>query len=258
MGSLLISLVLALGLRAPQPPQTPQTAPTVAAASDLQFALKDVETAFEAAGGAHVEIVFGSSGTLSQQIKNGAPFQLFFSADESFVQDLATAGLTQDAGALYGIGRIVLFAPTGSPLEVDDQMKGLAALLARGGVTQFAIANPDHAPYGRAAQEALTKHQLWAPLQPKLVLGENISQAAQFATAGNAVGGIIAYSLALAPNLKDKGKYALLPESDHAPLRQRMVRMKNAGPAATAFYQFVQQPAAREILKRYGFALPAQ
>ena len=138
---------------------------------------------------------------------------------------------------------------------VDPELKGLKALLDASKVTHFAIANPEHAPYGRAAEAALRKRGLWTPIQPALVLGENISQAAQFATAGDAVGGLVAYSLVLAPTLQDKGTYALIPAADHAPLRQRMVQLKRAGPAAAAFYQYVQSAAAKAILRKYGFAV---
>ena len=171
---------------------------------------------------------------------------------------MVSAGLTKDNGVLYAIGRVVVFAPTGSPLQPDPELKNLAALLAKGGVSRFAIANPEHAPYGRAAEAVLRKRGLWDRLQPMLVLGENVTQAAQFATTGNAVGGIIAHSLVLSPALKDRGTFALLPESDHAPLRQRMVRLKKAGATADAFYAFVQSAKARTILAGYGFALPGQ
>jgi molybdate transport system substrate-binding protein len=151
----------------------------------------------------------------------------------------------------------VIFAPTGSPLAVDEHLNGLRDLLTRGGVTRLAIANPEHAPYGRAAEAALRAKGLWEAVQPRLVLGENISQAAQFATTGNAVGGLLAYSLVLAPPLREKGTFALLPEALHPPLRQRMVLTKRAGAIAQRFYDFLQQPAARTILKTFGFALPA-
>ncbi len=233
-----------------------QKTPVVAAASDLNFALTEIAEQFARDGNPRVEIVFGSSGTLTRQIRDGAPFDMFLSADESFVEELAKAGLTRDGGTLYAVGRIVLFAPIGSPLNPRDGLDGLARLVASGRVTRFAIANPEHAPYGRAAEAALRRRGLWNDLQPRLVLGENISQAAQFATTGNAVGGIIAYSLALAPNLKDRGTYALIPDADHAPLRQRMVLLKRAGPVVERFYRYLQEAPARASLERYGFALP--
>jgi molybdate transport system substrate-binding protein len=232
-------------------------APVIAAASDLKFALEEVAKAFTKDTGGHVELVFSSSGTLTRQLIDGAPFELFMSADEDFVFKLADAGLTKDRGTLYAIGRLVLFAPHGSPLEVDEQLNGLRALTANGGLKRFAIANPAHAPYGRAAEAVLRAKGLWDAVKPSLVLGENISQAAQFAATGNAAGGMIALSLMLAPPFREAGTYAVLPERDHPPLRQRMVLMKRAGPTAAKFYDYIQQPAAREIMRRYGFVVPA-
>jgi len=228
--------------------------PTVAAASDLQFALQQVHAQFVRDTGQQVQLVFGSSGNLYRQIVEGAPFELFLSADESFVTQLAEQGLTRDEGRLYAIGRLALFVPQGSPLQVDADLNGLRAALQRGEIRRFAIASPEHAPYGARAEEALRHAGLWDALQDALVLGENVSQAAQFAASGNAQGGIIAYSLALAPNVAALGSAALLPESWHSPLRQRMVLLKNASPAAEAFYAYLQQPAAQAILSRYGFS----
>jgi molybdate transport system substrate-binding protein len=233
-----------------------QRPPIVAAASDLNFALAEIAEQFAREQTHRVELVFGSSGLLTRQVRDGAPFELFLSADEAFVEELAAAGLTRDGGTLYAVGRIVLFAPTASPLVPSEGLAGLERLLASGRVTRFAIANPEHAPYGRAAEAALRTHGMWETLQPRLVLGDNVSQAAQFATTGNAVGGIIAYSLALAPNVRRRGAFALIPDADHPPLRQRMVRLRRAGPIAERFYRYLQEPAARAILERYGFALP--
>lgn len=233
-----------------------QRPPVVAAASDLNFALGEIARQFERETGQRVDVVYGSSGTLTRQIQDGAPFELFLSADEAFVDRLDAAGLTRDHGALYAVGRLVLFAPPGSPLDPRLGLDGLAQLVASGRVPRFAIANPAHAPYGRAAEAALRKRGLWHDLQPRLVLGENVSQAAQFATTGNAVGGIIAYSLAVAPNLRGRGIYALIPESDHPPLRQRMVLLKRAGAVVERFHAFLQTPDARATFERYGFTLP--
>lgn len=234
----------------------PTSAPRVAAAADLQFALTDVAEQFARETGQRVDLVFGSSGTLARQIEDGAPFELFMSADEGFVTRLQQAGRTRDGGTLYAIGRIVLFAPPGSAFVPSEGWAGLSRLLEAGQVPRFAIANPEHAPYGRAAEQALKKHGLWSDVQPTLVLGENVSQAAQFATTGNAVGGIIAYSLALAPAMRDKGTHSLIPAEDHDALRQRMVRLATAGAVAERFYAYLQAPAARGTLARYGFVLP--
>jgi molybdate transport system substrate-binding protein len=135
-------------------------------------------------------------------------------------------------------------------------LDNLTKMLAAGQITRFAIANPDHAPYGMRAREALITKGIWDDLQPVIVLGENVSQAAQFALSGNAEGGIIAYSLALAPEVSPKGTYALIPADWHEPLRQRMALLKDAGPVAEAFYAYMKEPAAREIMERFGFALP--
>ena len=251
-----VSLVMLSWAVASTTPTPAQEAPVVAAASDLNFALQEVADQFSRDTGRRVDLVFGSSGTLTRQIREGAPFDMFLSADEAFVEELTKAGLTRDRGMLYAVGRIVLFAPTGSALNPNEGLDGLARLLAAGRVARFAIANPEHAPYGRAAEAALRKRGIWNDLQPRLVLGENISQAAQFATTGNAVGGIIAYSLALAPNLRDRGTFTLISDADHSPLRQRMVLLKRASPTSERFYQYVQQAPARAIFERYGFTLP--
>ena len=232
--------------------------PVVAAAADLKFALEEVSARFEADTGKRLKLVFGSSGNFYRQISEGAPFQLYLAADESYVEQLAAAGKTLDEGALYAMGRIVLAVPHGSVLKADAELAGLRAALAAGQIGKFAIANPEHAPYGRRAEEALRHAGLWDALQGKLVLGENVAQAAQFATSGNAQGGIVAYSLALAPDVAKRGQFVLIPEHWHAPLRQRMVLLKGAGATSQAFYQYLQQPVARSILRRYGFSLPAE
>lgn len=232
--------------------------PPVAAAADLKFALAEVAERFRQDSGRTVKLAFGSSGSFARQIEQGAPFELFLSADESFVFRLAERGLTRDRGVLYGVGRIVLFAPRGSPLEVDAGLAGLKAAVADGRIRRFAIANFEHAPYGRAAREALRHAGLWPDIEAKLVLGENASQAAQFAASGSSQGGIIPLSLSRAPEIARLGRYALIPAKWHGaePLRQRMVLMKSAGDTARAFYEYLQRPGARAILVRYGFALP--
>jgi molybdate transport system substrate-binding protein len=233
----------------------PATA-TIAAASDLKFALEDIAAQFEKTTGHRLRLVFGSSGNFFTQIQQGAPFHLYLSADESYVFKLADAGLTADRGRLYAYGRIGLFVPKGSPVKADGELKDLARAVQAGEVAKFAIANPEHAPYGARAREALQHAGLWNLLQPKLVLGENISQAAQFAASGATQGGIIAQSLAMAPQIAKLGDFALIPAAWHQPLAQRMVLLKNAPPAARAFYDHLATPAAQATLARYGFGLP--
>ena len=257
-GAALIAAQLSLPLTARALDAAPANppAPLVAAASDLQFALDEIVARFGRETAIAPRVSYGSSGNLARQIEQGAPFELFLSADEAFVDRLAARGLTRGGGELYAIGRIVLFAPRGSPLTPDPELADLARRLATGAAGRLAIANPEHAPYGRAAEQALRALGLWAAVQPQLLLGENVAQAAQFASSGNADGGIIAYSLALTPALRERGTFALLPESLHAPLRQRMVLLERASPGAERLYEYLRSQAGRAILARYGFGLP--
>ncbi|HJV47903.1 MAG TPA: molybdate ABC transporter substrate-binding protein [Geothrix sp.] len=251
--TLILSLVLALAgcRRAPS-----NEVPVVAAAADLQFALEEVAQHFTARTGRPVKLAFGSSGNFARQLEQGAPFQLFMSADEAFVTRLSQAGRTLDGGTLYAVGRIGLFVPRGSSLKADGSLEDLRAALKDGRLVSFAIANPEHAPYGQRAEEALRKAGLWEAIRPKLVLGENASQAAQFTASGSAQGGILAYSLARSPRIAEAGTFALIPAEWHRPLAQRMVLMKGAGPTAKALYAFLQQPEAKSILQKHGFVLP--
>jgi molybdate transport system substrate-binding protein len=231
-------------------------APKIAAAASLNFALTEIAERFAAAQGAKVELVFGASGALTRQIQDGAPFEMFLAADEEFPQKLTAAGLTRGAGAVYAVGRLVVFAPRGSPLAVDARLDGLARMVKDGRIGRFAIANPEVAPYGRAAEAVLRRRGLLEAVRPHLVLGDSISQAAQFATTGNTIGGLLAYSLVLAPGFADRGRYALVPDEDYPPLRQRMVLLERAGPVAARFFDFVRGDTARAILRRHGFTVP--
>jgi len=232
--------------------------PTIAGAADLQFALTDIAAAFKAETGLDVKLAFGSSGNFARQIRQGAPFEMYLSADENYVLDLGKDGLTRDDGALYAVGRIVIIVPHGSPLEADGTFEDLRAALKDGRVQKFAIANPEHAPYGRRAEETLRHAGLWEAIEDRLVLGENVSQAAQFATSGSTQGGIIAYSLALSAKVSALGRFELIPAEWHEPLRQRMVLLENAGATAERFFAFLQEPAARAIMRQYGFVLPGE
>lgn len=232
--------------------------PLIAAASDLRFALDELAATFRREGGGPVRIVYGSSGNFRRQIAEGAPFELFLSADEDYVRALARDGKLVDEGVLYGIGRLALVVPPGSPLATDGSLANLAAMAREHRVRRFAIANPEHAPYGRAAQQALTAVGAWDTLRPRLVLGENVAQAMQFATSGSTDGGIVALSLALAPGALGAATYAAVPAALHPPLAQRMALTRRATPQARAFYDFLQRPSSRQVLKRYGFALPGE
>ncbi len=247
------ALALAAGPAAAQ-----DDAPVVALASDLQFALEEIAVKFTEETGMSVRLSIGSTGNFSRQIREGAPFQMFMAADEKFIAELHADGFTRDDGDLYAVGRVVIMAPHGSTLTPDAELNNLAEMLAAGQITRFAIANPEHAPYGMRAREALITKGIWDDLQPFMVLGENVSQAAQFSLSNNAEGGIIAYSLALAPQVAPQGTYALIPEDWHEPLRQRMALLNNAGEVAEAFYAYMLAPSAREVMERYGFVLPEE
>jgi molybdate transport system substrate-binding protein len=233
----------------------------VAAASDLKFALTALAKSFTTVTGIEIDLQFGSSGNFAQQIQQGLPLDLFLSADESYVLTLAKAGLTlggvQDTGALYATGRVALILPKNSAIQLpkteSEARSNLSAQLQS--VRKFAIANPEHAPYGRAAREALQNLGLWEQLQPKLVLGDNISQATQFVASGAAQAGITALSLALAPEVAAQaGSHWLLPVNLHAPLKQRMVLLKTAQPAAKTLFEYLQTPAAKAVLAKFGFS----
>jgi molybdate transport system substrate-binding protein len=258
MSSLVRRAALAALLLALPAATRAQEAPTIAGAADLKFALEEIAAKFEAEGHGRVRLSMGSSGNITRQIEQGAPYQMFLSADEGFVFRLAERGLTRDRGDLYAIGRIVIFIPPHSDLRPDGTLADLRAAIQGNRLRRFAIANPEHAPYGVAAMQALRSRGLWDGIERSLVLGENVSQAAQFATTGNSQGGIIAYSLALAPAMQRLGRFELIAEDWHETLRQRMVLLRNAGPMAERFYAFMQERPAREIMVRYGFVLPGE
>lgn len=230
--------------------------PVVAAAADLQYALAEIVMGFTRVLKGSVRLAFGSSGNLARQIMQGAPFELFFSADETYVRMLVDRGLTEDRGALYAIGRLALFVPAGSRVRADAELRDLAAAAGDGRLRGLAIANPEHAPYGRAARETLVRAGLWEKLRSRLVLGENVSQATQFALSGSVEAALTAYSLAISEGVSRRGSIALVPEQWHGALRQRMVLLRGAGETARVFYAYVQSPAGRAVLERYGFSLP--
>ncbi|MYL23059.1 molybdate ABC transporter substrate-binding protein [Vreelandella massiliensis] len=238
------------------------SAPVVAAASSLQFALTEAAQQFEQETGERLRLNFGSSGNLQRQITQGAPFELFLSADEANVLALAAEqGVVAGKGVIYATGRLVWLQPQGAgPLPSEDAplaaVKAAIAAHASGERQRIALANPEHAPYGIAAKQALARANLWQATAPLRVLGENVSQAAQFALSADTRGGLVAYSLALAPGLAERSEYVLIPASWHAPLNQRMVLTHSAGETATAFYHWLQGDKGRAILRDYGFDVP--
>jgi molybdate transport system substrate-binding protein len=245
----LVGGVLGLARAQAKPAQLPVR---VAAASDLQFALPELASLYQRETGQAVELNFGSSGKFAQQIGQGLPADIYMAADEGYVLRLAAAGLTRDRGDLYAMGRIAALVPIASTAELDPALRGLQAHWPA--IQHFAIANPEHAPYGRAARQALEHVGLWELARPKLVLGENISQATQFVTSGAAQAGISALSLVLAPEVARLARHVVLPADLHEPLRQRMVLLRAARPQAIGFYRYLQTAAARAVLQRYGFS----
>jgi molybdate transport system substrate-binding protein len=229
---------------------------TIAAAADLQFAFQDVATRFEKETGKHVKLIFGSSGNFFAQIQNGAPFDAFFSADIDYPKRLEAAGLAEP-GTLYpyATGKIVLWVPNESKLDLSH---GLQVLLDPG-IHKIAIANPEHAPYGRAAVSALKHENLYDKVSSKFVLGENISQTATFVVSGSADIGVVALSLVLAPSMKEKGRYVEIPADDYPAIEQGAVILKSSQnkEVARQFFTFLKTAALQDLLRGYGFSVPA-
>ena len=247
--------VTAVVLRRPAPPaeRGPRGRVRVAAAADLNVALPAIVSRFGAAHDVDVTIAYGSSGTFFAQLLNEAPFDLFLSADLDYPNQLVTRGLTVPQSEFtYAVGRIVLWAPASSPLDVAHH--GLRALTAPS-LAHVAIANPAHAPYGRAAVAALESAGVYAAVQPKLVFGESVAQAMQFAQSGAADAGIVARSLALATGA---GVVFEIPPATYPRMDQGGVILRWAADAdaARALRGFLLSADGRAILERSGFALP--
>jgi molybdate transport system substrate-binding protein len=228
---------------------------SIAAAADLVYCLDELNAEFRKA---HPEVALkvstGASGNLFAQIQNGAPFDVFMSADMKYPEELVKAGLADSSSlTLYAIGHLVVWSidPT---IGVE---RGLE-LLRDTGIKKIAIANPEHAPYGRAAKAALIHGKIWDAIRSKIVLGENIAQTAQFVQTGNVEVGIVALSLVLSPKLSNAGKFYEIPEGNYPRLEQGAV-LTNTGrgkPAAEAYLNFIRSDKARAVFNRYGFRLP--
>jgi molybdate transport system substrate-binding protein len=251
---LLVAVGLFLGLGSGL---TPAQEITVAAAADLQFAMQEVGARFQQESGKTVKLIYGSSGNFAQQLQNGAPFDMFFSANLDYPRQLEGAGLTEPGTFYqYAIGKIVVWVPNASKLDVSS---GLKALLDPS-IKKIAIANPEHAPYGKAAVAAMQKENIYEQVKDKFVLGENISQTASFVASGSADVGVVALALALSPNMKDKGRYAEVPAGDYPAIEQACVIMRSSKnkDVAEQFLKFVQSLPIRDLLQKYGFAIPRQ
>ncbi|WP_324671658.1 molybdate ABC transporter substrate-binding protein [Hymenobacter sp. GOD-10R] len=253
------SLLLFTACSSPQekPTTAESTAQTttlrVAAAADLRYAMDSLVVVFATQQpNVHLDVTYGSSGKFYEQIRHGAPFELFFSADSDYPRQLQAQGLTAAAPVLYAQGQLVLWSKT-----LDPVSQGLQTLLDPR-VKKIAIANPAHAPYGKKAVEILRHYQLYEKVQPRLVFGENIAQTANYAATGAADVGVLALALALSPALKAQGHYYLIPQQAYTPLEQSFVVLKGAAGhlAATQFSDFLASAPARTVLRAYGFTLP--
>jgi molybdate transport system substrate-binding protein len=229
---------------------------TVAAAADLTYAMKDLAAQFQKQTGSTVNISFGASGNFYAQIASGAPYDVFFSADSEYPAKLAAAGKIDKASLrVYAVGSLVLWLPNSSPVNL--QKLKMDAVLDPA-VKKIAIANPDHAPYGRAAMAALEHYQLVGVVKDKLVLGENVSQAAQFVQSGNAQAGFIAESVALSPTMKNSGKFWMIPSASYPGLVQSagILTSSKHKQRAQAFIDFVTSADGKRVLAQYGFGVP--
>jgi molybdate transport system substrate-binding protein len=225
---------------------------TVAAAADLQFAMQDIAARFQKETGKTVKPIYGSSGNFFQQIPNGAPFDMFFSANLDYPKKLEAAGLTEPGSYYqYAKGKIVIWVRSESKLDLSSGMK----VLLDPSVKKIAVANPQHAPYGQAAVAAMQNEKIYERVKDKFVLGENISQTASFVVSGSADAGIMALSLALSANMKDKGRYAEIPADEYPPIEQACVILGSSKnkEAARQFLSFVKTAAIGDVLKGYGF-----
>ena len=248
--------VLALALLVSGPAAASEEPPLVAAAASLRHVFPELTRAWMATGGVRPDVSFGSSGNLYRQIAQGAPFEIFLSADEEQALALVRAGRTDGEGTVYGVGRLALLVPPHSRLALDASLSDLGAALDDGRLRRLAIANPAHAPYGRAAREALTGAGLWPRLDGRLLLAENAAQAVQFALARGADGGLVPWALALAERVASQTRHVLLDASTHRPIAQRMVLLAHPDAEARALFRFLAGPRARNIFERAGFAAP--
>jgi molybdate transport system substrate-binding protein len=248
----LAAFVLALACVTACKDHSPATTPardeiTVAAASDVTPAFEEIGREFESAYKTKVIFVFGSTGLLTRQIENGAPMDLFAAANVSYIDQLDQKGLIiPDSKAIYARGRITLWTPAESTLRLES-----ISDLARPEVIRVAIANPDHAPYGLAARQALESAGIWERIKPKLVYGDNIRQTLQYAETGNVEVAIVALSL----SMQSHGRWSLIPEELHQPLDQGLAVIKTTKneKAARAFALFINGPQGQAIMKKYGF-----
>jgi molybdate transport system substrate-binding protein len=270
LSKILVTLLfLGAGATAQNAPASPPNAQQngdlkVAAAADLTYVIDKLGSAFEKATGTHITVSLGSSGNFFAQIQNGAPFDVFLSADKSYPEKLDQAGKAEGSPVLYARGRLVIWVPNKSSLQLPSKsnqtLDGNLDVLTGPAVHKIAIANPEHAPYGRAAVAALTHFGVYDQLKPKIVLGENISQTAQFGQSGNADVTLISLSLAASGSLQHDGRWLLLPEDSYPPIEQAGVVLKSSPnkPQAKRFLEFLTSPQGQAIMHDFGFGAPAK
>jgi len=254
--ALVVVAVLLLALVAPVPSVfATDRVINVAAAADLSPALQEVAANYEKRSGVAVKLSFGASGALTQQIQNGAPFDVFFSADMDYPRQLIAAGQAENSTLYcYAVGQLVLWVPKDSPLDIEHN--GIQVLLDPF-VKKIAVANPQHAPYGRAAIATLKHFDLYQKVAGRLVLGENVSQAAQFVESGNAQAGFVAKAHAMASAMRDKGKYWIVPADAYPMLAQGAVLLSRSPRRqdAAAFLEYVKSAEVKAVFQRYGFSV---
>ncbi len=235
-----------------------QRPPSIAAAASLRAVVPALVEGFRARSGHAVRVSYAATGKLTRQILRGAPFELLLAADPDYPQRLVDAGRTAGGGAVYARGRLALYLPEDSPVAAAQPLADLPKAIASGRVERFAIPNPQYAPYGRRARTALRAGGLWSSVQPVLVLGDNASQAAQFAAADQRSAGIVPAAFAHAPRFAEAGRFVDLPAAWYRPLAHRMVLIDDAGAVARAFHRFMQSERARRILRQHGFGDPRE
>jgi molybdate transport system substrate-binding protein len=231
-------------------------APVVAVAANFSPALAEIIKEFTAHTGQEIRISTGATGTLVRQIEQGAPFELFLSADEEHIAYLQDKGFAQDGGRVYAIGILVLYLPHTTRLNITANNADILKQLYSQKQVRVAIANPELAPYGYAAKQVLQRFGQWHMVQDRVVLGENVGQAAQFALSGSVDAALLPYALALDPGMQASGQFRIIAADWYAPIRQRMALLKNAGKATTEFYAYLSSETAQQIIHKYGYALP--
>jgi molybdate transport system substrate-binding protein len=228
--------------------------PTVVVAANMKPAMEEIHQQYKSATGQEFRIIYGASGNLTRQIQQGAPFNLFVSADENFPLALSKDGFTVDEGKVYAIGRLAMIANKGKGIKLSLKEDDLQKIITS--ANKVALAKPDIAPYGKAAVEFLTKMGLINLAKEKFAYGENISSATNFVVVGAAPIGFTAYSLAISKEVARDADHLLIPENLHEPIRQRMVLIKNPPQSVVDFYNYLQSPHAKAIIKAHGYAVP--